>query len=250
MNKDAVIIIPSRLASERLSKKPLQKISGKPIIQWVAEQATKANLCDVCIACCCEEISNALEKNGFSCILTDPNLKSGTDRVFAAYQTLNESYDFIINLQGDMPFIQSKTIESVYNAIKKGDVDIATAATQVNDSERLKKLSVVEAIVSKTSRALYFTRYYDARKYEALGENVSLLEHIGIYAYKRSSLKKFASLKQSPLETLEKLEQLRALENNMSMSVSIVSDPHISVDTMEDLEVARRYYNSIKNEYV
>ena len=140
MNKDAVIIIPSRLGSTRLSKKPLQEIAGKSIIQWVAEQATKAKVCDVYVACCSKEISHTLESSGFSCILTDPELKSGTDRVYAASQKLEKKYEFIINLQGDMPFIQAKTIQAVYDSIQAGEVDVATAATPVNEIEKFKSL--------------------------------------------------------------------------------------------------------------
>jgi len=235
-NNDTVIIIPSRIASTRLERKPLQKIGDKTVIEWVAKQAIKANICDVIVACCCNEIAEFLNKSKIKYILTDPNIQSGTDRVYSAYKNMKIEYNYIINLQGDMPFIMEDTIKSVYNSIKNDNVDIATVAVPLKDNKKLENLSVVEAITSYNGRALYFTRYYDKRK------KGQLLEHIGIYGYTAKSLKQFSLLEQSPLEKLEKLEQLRALENGMSIQVSNVNDPHISVDTIEDLNNARDYY--------
>ena len=238
-NNDAVIIIPSRISSTRLKRKPLQKIGDKTVIEWVANQAIKVNLCDVVVACCCDEIAEVLRAANIPYVLTDPNSPSGSDRVYEAYKKLGKNYDYIINLQGDMPFVKCETIKAVYHSIKNKNVDIATPATRVEDNSQLKNLSVVEAITSKDGRALYFTRYYDERK------GWLLLEHIGIYAYTLESLARFSSLPESMLEKLEKLEQLRALENGMSIHVCEVDDPHISVDTPEDLINAKSYYEKI-----
>lgn len=234
---DCIIIIPSRIASTRLERKPLKKIGDKTVIEWVAKQAIDVAICDVIVACCCNEIAEVLEKSNIKYILTDPNVPSGSDRVYTAYKLLEGDYKYIINLQGDMPFIKKDTIKMVYNTIKQEVADIATVAVPIKNTKKLEALSTVEAITSYSGRALYFTRYYDERK---KGE---LLEHIGIYGYTVNSLEKFASLSESPLEKLEKLEQLRALENGMSIQVAKVQDPHISVDTTEDLRNAREYYD-------
>ena len=239
MKPDAVIIIPSRIASTRLLNKPLQKIGEKTVIEWVAYQATNANICDVFIACCSEQLSETLKNLGYNVILTDPKIASGSDRVYAAYTKLEKNYKYIINIQGDMPFIKLSTIQAVYNLLKSKDTDIATVATEVDYQKRMADDSVVEAIVANTGKALYFTRAYD-RKRQGIA-----LEHIGIYGYTKEALEKFSSLNQSPLEKRERLEQLRALENNMKIYVDIVDDPHISVDTQDDLMRARAYYKEL-----
>jgi 3-deoxy-manno-octulosonate cytidylyltransferase (CMP-KDO synthetase) len=231
----AVIIIPSRLASTRLPNKPLADIMGKPMIIRVAEQATKANIGEVIIACGDQEILGVVKEHGFNGVLTDPKLQSGSDRVYEAYEKLNLNAEVILNVQGDLPIISPKVIKQIYNQLIDSKTDIATAAAKIVDEEEKVNPNVVKAVIAKNNHALYFTRSKCP-----YGEG-DLYHHIGIYAYTNAALKSFVALEQSPLERRESLEQLRALENGMTISVAIVDEVPIGVDTPADLEKARRF---------
>ncbi|MFT7086824.1 MAG: 3-deoxy-manno-octulosonate cytidylyltransferase (CMP-KDO synthetase) [Rickettsiales bacterium] len=240
-------IIPARLASTRLPNKPLADILGKPMIVRVFEQAKKANLGEVVVACDSAEIANAIENIGGKAIITDPNLPSGTDRIFAAMQQIPNYQDFeiIVNLQGDLPAIDPKVIKAAANTILQSDADIATVASIISDKEEINNPNVVKIAIAFLEdsilgnailgNALYFSRApipHNAAEY---------YHHIGIYAYKRKSLERFVNLKPSNLEKTESLEQLRALENQMTIAVQIVDSHPLSVDNSEDLEKVRNF---------
>jgi len=234
----SVIIIPSRLDAQRLPIKPLAMIGDKPMIQHVFEQALAADIAPVYVATCSEELASVVRDFGGNAIVTDPKLPSGTDRVYAALKTINQIYDRVINVQGDLPFIDPKTIKAVYNTFLP-DSDITSVCAPITDHREIDTPSVVKPVLSFLSKtqakALYFSRSpvpYGATQY---------YHHIGVYGYRTRALKEFVSLPPSPLELSEKLEQLRALEAGMVIHMGLVETAPIAIDTQEDLEKARLY---------
>jgi 3-deoxy-manno-octulosonate cytidylyltransferase (CMP-KDO synthetase) len=235
--KKSVIIIPARLAARRLPNKPLIDIEGVPMIIRVYNQALKSNVGKVVVAGCDKELQEVLYSYGYNYINTDPKLPSGTDRICEGYKNLNEKFDIVINLQGDMPHVNPETIRKV-NALlmseEKQDVDISTAASKISGlQDEINDKNTVKVIKSYKNDAIYFTRYP-----VKFNENY---KHIGIYGFKEESLQKFVSLPQSPLEKYESLEQLRAIENGMKIKVAISQDPNISIDVEEDLAKSENY---------
>jgi 3-deoxy-manno-octulosonate cytidylyltransferase (CMP-KDO synthetase) len=237
-------IIPARLASTRLPNKPLADICGKKMIQRVYEQSLKASLGETYIASDSLEVKNLIENIGGKVIMTDPDLPSGTDRIYQALQKIDNKndFDYIINLQGDLPIIDPKIIEKTANLIDNSSFDIATIAVKINDQKDISDPNIVKVAMANLSdiggKALYFSR--SAIPYSKDGD---FYEHIGIYVYKKSTLEEFVNLPVSNLEKLEKLEQLRALENNMSIGVALTDSKPISIDTEADLEKARKFLN-------
>lgn len=232
-------IIPVRLASTRLPNKPLADILGKSMIRRVYEQAVKANLGKVVIACDGEEIAKEVEKFGGEYVITDPNLPSGTDRIYAAYQKFkDETFDAIINLQGDLPNIDPEVIKAAALASLQEGCDVATVASKITNKLEITNPNVVKIAIAfkeeNLGKALYFSRCPIPYSKD---DNADYFHHIGIYAYKKQALEKFITLQQSSLEKRESLEQLRALENDMTIFVKIVQAHPLSVDTKEDLEV-------------
>lgn len=235
------IIIPARLASTRLPNKPLAIINNKTMIERVCSQAKKSNISNIFVACDCQEIFTKVASSGFKAILTDPKLPSGTDRIYQAYQKISNKYEYIINLQGDLPNIDPQIINNVANVAIKNNHDITTLAYPITNHNEINDPNIVKiAIAFKKSqeegRALYFSRspipYSKSQN--------TYYHHIGIYVYKAKSLEKFIKLAPSQLEKRESLEQLRALENNMSIYVKITNSRPISVDTQSDLEMIQK----------
>lgn len=236
-----LIIIPARLASTRLPNKPLCNIGGKSMIQRVYQQAKQVKDADVFVACDSDKIKNEIQKIGGNAIITDPNLPSGTDRIFAAAKVISNvnSFKFIINLQGDLPFVDPKIIEDLAKIMQNDDLAMATLACQADQKESTDP-NIVKIAINFTKkdegRALYFSRSPIPHSRD---QNSQYYHHIGIYAYRIDILQKFVSLPESGLEKIEKLEQLRALENNIEIAVKIIKGKApISVDTSEDLECA------------
>lgn len=235
-----IIVIPSRLASTRLPKKPLALVQGISMIVRVWQQAVAANMGPVIVACCGEEIAEAIRKEGGVAIITDPDLPSGTDRVVAALAQFDpaEKYDYVINLQGDLPFINPMDIQKVTIPLTDPEVDIATLGAKIINTSEITNANVVKIACGRwqtkdgesIARAVYFSR-------QAIPANASeFYHHIGVYAYRRSALTQYVQLKPSYLEMVEKLEQLRALEVGMRIDVALVSEVPQSIDTPEDLE--------------
>lgn len=247
MTNKTIILIPARLASTRLPNKPLADILGKSMIQRVYEKAVAANLGAVYVACDGEEIANEVKKFGGNYIITDPNLHSGTDRVYAAFKSLKQDFEIIVNLQGDLPNIDPKVIKAAADAALNNDCDIATVASIIKKRDEIGNPNVVKIAVAfdfnKTGTAHYFSR--SAIPYSK-NEEGEYYHHIGIYAYKKAALEKFISLKPSTLEKRESLEQLRALENGMKIIVKLVDAHPLSVDTKEDLEIIIKEISSNK----
>lgn len=232
MNKTA-IFIPVRMAATRLPGKPTALIGDKPMMIWVGEKARSAAVAEVIFACGDQELVKLANDYGFEAIYTDPNLASGSDRIHAASKLAGNEYDIIVNVQGDMPLVSPETIKKTIQTLIDSDCDIATAAAPIKDEQERTNPNVVKAIIALNGRALYFTRstpYGEGEHYH----------HIGIYAYKKAALDRFVSLPPSPLEKREKLEQLRALENGLSIAVAIVDSAPYGVDSPEDLERVRK----------
>jgi 3-deoxy-manno-octulosonate cytidylyltransferase (CMP-KDO synthetase) len=236
---DTIIIIPSRLASTRLPNKPLADINGKTMIEHVYLRAKEANIADIYIACCDQKLYDHVKNFGANAIMTDPELPSGTDRIHQALTKIPnaQQYKYILNLQGDLPNIAPQILIETINLLKNNDnADISTAVTEIIEEELKTDPNIVKAITSfgktQTSNKIhYFTRS------TAPYGGATLYEHIGIYCYRVNILKKFISLAPSNLENSEKLEQLRALENNMNIYACKIPSKlkPISIDTKSDL---------------
>jgi 3-deoxy-manno-octulosonate cytidylyltransferase (CMP-KDO synthetase) len=236
-----ILLIPARMASTRLPDKPLADIAGQPMIVRVWARAMAAGLGPVVVAAGEKEIVACVEKAGGQAVLTDPELPSGSDRIWAALKAIDPrgSHDVIVNLQGDLPALDPGQIRAVVEALARSGADIATLAAPIDNAADETNPAVVKAVVAwdageKLGRALYFTRAP-----APAGEGV-LYHHVGIYAYRREALESFVALPPSPLESREKLEQLRALEAGMSIAVARVDEAPLSVDTPADLERARK----------
>ena len=236
---DPIVIIPARMAAQRLPGKPLADIGGLPMIGRALRQAEAAGVGPVAVAAGDPEIVQAVEAHGGRAILTDSALPSGSDRVRAALRALDPDgrHDTVINLQGDMPFVDPGVISAVAGLLaEEPGCDIGTVvATEASPEDRT-NVDVVKAILTMTGsdrgRALYFTRS------TLFGEG-PVWRHIGIYGYRRAALERFCAAEPSPLERREKLEQLRALEMGLSIWAAVAGDAPISVDNPSDLEAAR-----------
>jgi 3-deoxy-manno-octulosonate cytidylyltransferase (CMP-KDO synthetase) len=236
-----IVLIPARMASTRLPGKPLADIAGVPMIVRVWRQAMASGVGPVVVAAAEREICAAVESSGGNAVLTDPDLPSGSDRIFAALQSVDPSakHDVVVNLQGDLPALDPDDVRKVADVLAQTGVDIATLAAAIDDEADYDNPAVVKPVVAwdangKRGHALYFSR---ARVPAGDGP---LFHHVGIYAYTREALTRFVKLPPSPLEKCEKLEQLRALEAGMRIAVARVDSVPLSVDTPEDLEKARK----------
>ncbi len=236
-----IVLIPARLASTRLPNKPLADIAGTPMIVRVWRQAMAANAGPVVVAAAEQAIVDAVTRAGGNGVLTDPDLPSGTDRIFAALLKTDPrgGHDVVVNLQGDLPTLDPLAVRAVMDALRDSKADMATLAAPIDDAADFDNPSVVKPVVAwdasgRLGRALYFTR---ARAPSGAG---ALFHHVGIYAFTRKALERFVALPPSPLEKREKLEQLRALEAGMTIAVARVDSVPLSVDTPADLEKARQ----------
>jgi len=234
--QNPIVLIPSRLASTRLPDKPLADIHGLPMIVHCLRRAQEAGFARVAVACGDAAIADAVKAAGGEAVLTDPAHPSGSDRIFEALQKLDAQgrHDAVINLQGDLPAIDPKVIAAALTPLADPAIDIATLATPIVEQHEVDDRNVVKAVLSlgpgqSVGRALYFSRR------PVPGGEGPLWHHIGIYAYRRTALERFVSLKPSPLEKRESLEQLRALENGMSIAAAVVDTLPLGVDTPADL---------------
>ena len=236
------IIIPARMASQRFPNKPMAKINGIPMIERVWRQGINSKVGDVFVACSEEEVFNLIISKGGKAIMTDPNLHSGTDRVFAAFNLLEnkEDYESIINLQGDMPLIDYKNIQSANIPLYNG-YDIGTIATDIS-SDEMQNNNITKVAVDWQQESIFGNSldFYKSVKTNLL----NIYQHVGIYSFKPSALKKFISLPPSKNEIDRKLEQLRALDAGIKIGITYVENVPISVDTVEDLMLIE---NILKN---
>lgn len=253
-NKKVLVVIPARFGSTRLPGKMMADIAGEPLIvhTWRSVVSSKplVDVADVLVACDDQRIANAVKGAGGDVIMTPSDLPSGTDRVYAAYELCGRSsrYEAVVNVQGDMPFVEPEIVEEAIKLIGNSNYDISTIATttkNVTRQDMYKQEQVVNPVIAfsndnseDTGKALYFSR-------SPVPFGGPFYKHIGVYGFHINTLKKFVSLPQSSLERSERLEQLRALENGMSIGIKVLNLEYpISVDTPEDLENARKIAES------
>ncbi|MFA6318576.1 MAG: 3-deoxy-manno-octulosonate cytidylyltransferase [Elusimicrobiota bacterium] len=235
--RQTAVIIPARWNSTRFPGKVLASLGGKPIVQWCHDAAVRSGIGPVAVATDDPKVVRAVEAFGGRAVLTPKSLPSGSDRVLAALRRLRWSAPFVVNLQGDEPLISPAVLRSLDRLLRSKGADVATLVTPLKDRARLDRPDVVKAVLAKDGRALYFSR--SPVPFERL-ETPRRWEHIGIYGYKAASLRRFVSLPPSPLERAESLEQLRALEDGMSIYAAVVPSRGAAIDTPADLADAER----------
>jgi 3-deoxy-manno-octulosonate cytidylyltransferase (CMP-KDO synthetase) len=236
-----LVVIPARMQSTRLPNKPLADIGGVPMIVHVWRRATAAEVGRVVVATDAEEIVAAVCRAGGEAVMTRADHASGSDRVFEAVARVDPGarFEIVLNLQGDLPAVQPTLVRECLAPLADAGPHIATIAAEIaNEADRANPNSVkvvgTPTGVPRRLRALYFTRAT-----APWGEG-PLYHHFGMYAYRRSALERFVALAPSLLETRERLEQLRALEDGMRIDVTLVDTVPVEVNTPEDLALARR----------
>ena len=234
---NSIIIIPSRLAATRLPQKPLIKINNKTLIMHVYEKAIQSQIGEVYVATCDEEIASEVRKNGGKFIMTNINHTTGTDRVFEASQKLDlKDIDFIMNVQGDEPMINPLDIRNLNKLSKEINFNVSTLAYNIEKKEDYDNENIVKVITknkisdNSATEALNFYRVIKEKN------SRNIYHHFGIYLYKYSALKKFVNFEKSENETKERLEQLRAIDNNIKINVILAKYFSSGIDTKKDLE--------------
>ena len=221
------------MSATRLPGKPLLKINGLSIISHVSKKAQEADIGDVIVATEDQEIIDDVKSNGFNAILTSKKHKTGTDRIHEALKKSNvRDVDFIMNLQGDEPAINIHDIVRLNDKMIKYPSNIGTLAATIKDNKNLRNENIVKVITENTLRENNFPKGISfLRKSERID---NIYHHIGVYCYSKDSLEKFVQLSQSKNEIENRLEQLRALDNNIDINVSLAKSSPIGVDTEED----------------
>ena len=235
-----LVIIPSRLSASRLPGKPLLKINGLSIISHVYKKAQEANIGEVFVAAEDQEIIEDVKKNGGEAILTNNNHKTGTDRIYEAFLKLGRTdIDLIMNLQGDEPLMNIEDIQDLNKHMIQTKRDLGTLAAKINNKKVFENHDIVKVITerslddTKFPRAINFMRKLDK-------ENNQAYHHLGIYCYNVETLKRFISFKQSQNEIKNRLEQLRALDNNINVNVALAKASPIGVDTKQDFMAIKK----------
>ncbi len=238
---NTIVIIPARMASSRLPGKPLADIHGVPMIVEVWKRAVAANIGHVLVAAAENAIAEAVRDAGGDAMMTEPRLASGSDRIAAALKLRDpqQRFDYVVNLQGDLPTIDPLAMRRCLAGLTNADVDIATIAAPITDEADVRNPNIVKAIAPlEGDREVAYARDF-VRHVEA-DMTAPYWHHIGVYAYRRSSLELFVSLPVSAREKDRSLEQMRALDNGMKIAVVKVDTVPLGVDTPADLENARR----------
>jgi len=244
-----VIIIPARLDSSRLPKKVLLDLKGKTVLQRVYEQCLKVkNVDEVYIATDSIEIKEVCETFTNKVVITKSTHQSGTDRIGEAVSAI--ACDIVINVQGDEPFIEPSLIEALVNSFSNSDISMTSAMSKINTVKDLQNSNVVKVVTDLHNNALFFSRSLlpfprDVKEIsiaKEVLEKYQFYRHIGIYGYRKDFLLKFVNMEQSYLEKVEKLEQLRALENGFKIKMIEAESSLIGIDTQEDYEEALKKY--------
>jgi 3-deoxy-manno-octulosonate cytidylyltransferase (CMP-KDO synthetase) len=241
--QNPIILIPARLASTRLPGKPLADIAGVPMIVHVWRRAVAAEVGPVVVACGDPEIAAAIEVAGGRAVLTDPALPTGSDRIHQAVMRLDPErrHGAVVNVQGDLPMLDPGAIRVALAGLADPETDIATLAARIEDEAALADTSVNKVVAGFVDPALPARALYFSKAAVPWGDG-PYYEHIGLYAYRRAALERFVALPIGILERRERLEQLRALEAGMRISVSLIEAARlgVQVDTPADLAHARR----------
>lgn len=243
--RSTAIIIPARYGSSRLEGKPLIKVEGKPIIQWVYEKAMQAKEADIIIVATDDErIFDAVKAFGGNVEMTSTEHKCGSDRIKEVVMRHPE-ISYIVNLQGDEPLIKPESIDEVAKNVKENEsADISTLIRKITPEEA-ENPNLVKCVVDYNGFAMYFSR--SKIPFERNTGKANFYGHLGIYGYKRDALVKMTEMPQSTYEQAESLEQLRALQNGMKIKTSLVDFVPVGIDTAEDLVKFRSIISSSKN---
>lgn len=238
--QNTLVVIPARMASTRLPGKPMADIMGLPMIVQVWKRAMEANIGKVLVAAAESVIVEAIRNHGGDAIVTDPNLPSGSDRIASALKLRDVSHkvEYIVNLQGDLPTIDPLSVQRCLAGLTNPKIDISTIAARITDPLDVTNPNIVKAIAPLSDvREVAYAR--DFVREVGPEHEPPYWHHIGVYAYRRSALEKFVSLPVSTREQRRKLEQMRALDNDMKIAVVRVDTVPLGVDTPADLEAAR-----------
>lgn len=234
-NQRIICVIPARLGSTRFPRKILALLADKPVVQWVYETAVKTNIFDeVIVAVDAEETANVVAEFGANWVMTSPNHQSGTDRLIEVMQSGVTQGDVWVNWQADEPLISQEMICSLLSTINDRTASIWTLKKKVSPDEA-NSPHVVKVVTDHLGRALYFSRALIPHSRDG-DQSINYYKHIGLYAYSTDALKKIASLTPSFLEEQEKLEQLRFLENGLSIQVHETNKESIGIDLKEHLK--------------
>lgn len=251
--KKIAIVIPSRFESTRFPGKPLAMIDGMSLIERTYRQCLlSSSATRVIVATDDDRIKQHVESFGGIVAMTPKDCKTGSDRVGFAAQFCPELQDveYIINVQGDEPCIDPKTIESVISLISHNEsFDIASAVTPIHSIDHLLSPNIVKCVFSKSFRVLYFSRLPlpgNKKNSSRIDGEPLYFRHIGIYGFRKESLKKFISLSSTPLEKEEDIEVLRALEHDMTVGVTSVDEPAPGVDTPEDIAIIQKWLKAVE----
>jgi 3-deoxy-manno-octulosonate cytidylyltransferase (CMP-KDO synthetase) len=245
-------IIPARFASTRLMGKPLADIGGKPMIQHTYESSKTSKLLqDVIIATDDEKVAEVSRNFGAKVFVTSKDITTGSDRIAYVANLIPEA-EIIVNIQGDEPFIQGIMIDQAIEPLLFDlSVNVSTLAKKIETVEELRSSAVTKVVFDYNNFALYFSRspipyVREAKTFLERITKTDIYKHIGLYVYRRESLLRFTSLEPTDLEQIEKLEQLRMLENGFKIKVVVTDFESLAVDTPEDLKRARQFYSRIK----
>jgi 3-deoxy-manno-octulosonate cytidylyltransferase (CMP-KDO synthetase) len=245
MGRDSfIVVLPARYGSTRFPGKPLTEIAGRPLIEWVYRRAREIRGADeVVVATDDRRIADAVAAFGGGVVMTDAGHATGTDRV--AEVVAGRDVPYVVNLQGDEPVFDPKTVEGMVQLLAcSPDTDMTTACHPVESEQELNNPNVVKVVFDAERRALYFSR--SAVPSGALrGGCPTAYRHIGMYAYRKESLLRFTSYEPTPLERAEGLEQLRALEHGMVIKLVIADEPTFGVDAPEDVKKVEKVLGSI-----
>lgn len=234
-------VIPSRISSTRMPRKPLLAIQGKPMIQWVYENAARCPaIANVVVATDSEEISALIQGIGGTTIMTDPDIQTGSDRVAVAAEYYPDA-DVVINLQGDEPFIKPRMLEQLISPYMAGESpDMTTLAHPLDRQMHYTHPGAVKVVTDRQGNALYFSRspipYFRTQE-----QHAPVYHHIGLYAFRRDFLMTYRTLPQTPLEKIEALEQLRVLEYGFKIRVCLTEDKTLEINTPEEYEQAQKF---------
>jgi len=241
----SIVVIPARRAASRLPDKPLAEIAGEPMIVHVWRRALEAECGPVLVATDSDAVQDAVASAGGTAVLTRLDHVSGSDRIHEALQETDpdRDYEVVVNLQGDLPTIDPLLVRKCVEALEEGEADIGTIAAEISCEEERTNPNVVKVVGSPLSRGGILNALYFTRATAPYGDG-PLYHHIGLYAYRRAALERFVGLPPSPLETRERLEQLRALEAGFRIHVGLVDTAPLGVDTPADLARAREILES------
>jgi 3-deoxy-manno-octulosonate cytidylyltransferase (CMP-KDO synthetase) len=225
-------VIPARLASTRLPRKVLRTLAGEPLLAWVYRAATACpELDQVIIAADSAEVQQLCLERGWPCLMTSPDLPSGSDRLFAVSRTVPA--DIYVNIQGDEPMLHPEHITAILAPFAQPHVEVTTLKVRCTPAN-VTNPNAVKVVTASDGRALYFSRA--TIPYDRDGHGLAVYwKHLGLYAYRRAALETFAALRPSELEQTERLEQLRLLENGLALYVAETTHDTIGVDTEDDL---------------